>query len=196
MSLIVHRRTGFNGSGKIRQEMNSNFRHNFWWRIGLPLLGVFALLGIAGWLASDITAQTDRIVQDRLLIRERSASLNKLAELKRLAPQALVYEQKLSAFLPTQEQLLDFPRMLDSLARVHQLALNFTFQGGQGAPQGSVPGYVGFSLDVQGTFNDIVGFLKNVEFEPPRFLATLDSFDVVKNGGSYRLLAQGRVFFR
>lgn len=154
------------------------------------------LLGIIGWLALDIEAQAGRIAEDRILLRDRTASVAALAELKMRAPQALAYEQKLNAFLPAQEQLLDFPRTLDNLARVRQVALNFAFQGGQTAPQGDTPGSVGFSLDITGTFEDIQGFLKDVELEPPRFLAAFDSFDVMRSGEDYRFLGQGRVFFK
>ncbi|MBM3257133.1 MAG: hypothetical protein FJY98_02275 [Candidatus Liptonbacteria bacterium] len=176
--------------------MNDNFKRAFWTHVGIAAGGIILLVGIIGWLASDIEAQASRVAQDRTLIRERSTSIAALAELKHRAPQATLYEQKLNAFLPTQEQLLDFPRTLDNLARVRKVALNFAFQGGQALPQGNTPGSVGFSLDVTGAYADIMGFLKDVEFEPPRFLATFDSFDLTRGGEEYRFLGQGRVFFK
>ncbi len=154
------------------------------------------LVAVVGWFAADVNVQRGKVVQDRALIRARAASIAILAELKRNATHALRYEEKMNAFLPTQEQLLDFPRTLDNLARVRQLALNFGFQGGQTPPQGSTPGAVSFALDVSGAFENILGFLKDVEVEPPRFLTTFDTFDIVRSGDGYRLLTQGRVFFR
>ncbi len=163
---------------------------------GIAVGMITLLAAVAGWFAADLSTQRSKVVQDRVLIRERSASIAILAELKRNAVQALRYEQKMNAFLPTQEQLLDFPRTLDNLARVRKLTLNFGFQGGQTPSQGNAPGAVSFALDVNGTFNDILGFLKDVEVEPPRFLAAFDTFDIVRSVEGYRLFTQGRVFFR
>jgi hypothetical protein len=172
------------------------FRKKFLMQIGIASGVIAALVLATGWFAADLETQAGKVAQDRILIRERSASLTALAELKRSAPQALRYEQKLNAFLPTQEQLLDFPRTLDNLARVRRLTLNFAFQGGQTTPQGDTPGAIGFALDVSGDFEDVLGFLKDVEFEPPRFLAAFDTFDLTRSEEGYRLFTQGRVFFK
>jgi hypothetical protein len=143
-----------------------------------------------------VQAQRSKVVQDRVLIRERSAAITVLAELKRNAPRALQYESKLNAFLPTQEQLLDFPRTLENLARVRRLTLNFSFRGGQAPPRDGAPGLVSFELDVAGMLEDVLGFLHDVEFSPPRFLARFNAFDIVRTGEAYRLLTNGDVFFR
>lgn len=173
-----------------------SFRRTFWIHVGVAAAGAAVLLAIIGWLSADVQAQADRIQKDRVLIRERSASIGALAELKARASQATLYEQKLNAFLPAQEQLLDFPRTLDNLARIRKVSLSFAFQGGQVTPQGGMPGAVGFTLDVAGAFPDILSFLNDVEIEPPRFLADLGSFDITRSGDSYRLLMPGRVFFK
>ena len=173
-----------------------NFKRTFWIHVSVAAGGIAVLMAIIGWLASDVQAQADRIRKDRVLIRDRSAAIAALADLKGRASQATFYEQKLSAFLPTQEQLLDFPRTLDNLARIRRISSNFAFRGGQTAPQGNMPGSIGFNLDLSGALEDILSFLKDVETEPPRFLATFESFDLTRSGDSYRLLIPGKVFFK
>ncbi|MBI2623732.1 MAG: hypothetical protein HYW65_04170 [Candidatus Liptonbacteria bacterium] len=176
--------------------MGSDFRRKFLIQLGVAAAVSAALVAAAGWFAADVSVQAGRVAQDRTLIRERSASIAVLAELKRNSARALQYEQKMNAFLPTQEQLLDFRRTLENLARVRRLTLNFSFQGGQTLPRGGAPGTVGFALDVAGASIDVLGFLKDVEVTPPRFLAAFDTFSIEQNAKTYRLFAGGRVFFR
>ncbi|MCR4328130.1 MAG: hypothetical protein NUV53_01285 [Patescibacteria group bacterium] len=173
-----------------------NFKRTLLINISVAVAGIGVLAGVIGWFASDIEMQATIINKDRTLARERSASIAVLAELKSNAAKALRYEQKLNAFLPTQEQLLDFPRTLDNLARVRRLALSFSFRGGQGVPEGVKPGSVGFTLSATGALSDVLNFMKDIEISPTRFLATLSSADLTRIGeGEYRLSAQGAVFF-
>jgi len=155
---------------------------------------VFA--AILYFLSRDLQFQAEKIVADRALINRRAAVLGALADLKRDAPQADVYKRAMDKLLVSQDQLLDFSRWLDGLARVRQIGLNFSFRGSQVAPQGDAPGYIAFSLDLAGKLNNLVEFLKDLESLSPRFLVGLDGVDLTGDGSSYRILSQGKVFFR
>lgn len=147
-------------------------------------------------LSSDLSARAEKIVADRALISQRSAALEFLAESKKNTPRADVYKQAMDRILVSQDQILDFSRWLDGLARVRQVGLSFSFQGGQVSPHGDAPGYIGFSLDLNGKLDDLTNFLKDIEFQSPGFLINLDNFDLSRNGSNYRILTQGRVFFK
>lgn len=147
-------------------------------------------------LSRDLQSQAEKVVADRALINQRAAVVAALASLKTDASRAELYKRAMDKILVSQDQLLDFPRWLDGLSRVREIGLTFLFQGSQVAPQGDSPGYIAFSVDLIGKLNNLVDFLKDVEFQSPRFLVSLDSIDLTRNGSDYRILSQGRVFFR
>lgn len=166
--------------------------------ISLAIIGgsiaVFALA--LYFLSKDVNFQEEKVVADRALINQRAAVLGALADLKRDAPRGDVYKRAMDKILVSQDQLLDFPRWLDGLARVRQIGLNFSFQGSQVAPLEDSPGYIAFSLDLVGKLSYLIDFLKDIEFQSPRFLISLDNVDLTRSGSDYRILSQGRVFFR
>lgn len=174
---------------------------NFRRRVRFSLIFIaasFVLLGGGlAWLSYGLSDQAQRIVDDRVQLDQRAALLGSLAALKDAAPAAANYEKAMELLMPTQDQLLDFPHTLDNLAKVDQVSLSFSFQGGQVAPQGANPGYVTFSLNAGGSADNLTNFLKDAEVRASKFLVAFNSFSLSRNGdGSYSVMAQGQLFFR
>ncbi|MBI4087453.1 MAG: hypothetical protein HY434_01335 [Candidatus Liptonbacteria bacterium] len=176
------------GPDYFRRELTVNFS------IIIGSMVVFA--GILYFFSQELSSEAEKIVARRLLINQRVSAIGTLAALKKDAPQADAYLHAMNWLLVAQDQLLEFPRWLDGLARVRQTGIKFSFHGNQVAPRENSPGYIPFSLDLQGGLQNLTDFLKDVEFQSPRFLAEIDNFDITKNESGYRLSANGRVFFQ
>ncbi len=166
--------------------------------VSLAIVGgsILIFASILYFLSEDLSFQAEKVVADRALINQRAAILGALADLKKDASQADIYKRAMDKILVLQDQLLDFPHWLDGLSRAHQVGLSFSFQGSQVPPQGETPGYIAFSLDLTGKLGDLIDFLKDVEFQSPRFLVSLDNVGLTKGDSAYRISSQGRVFFR
>ncbi len=70
-----------------------------------------------------------KIAREKGFMAQRTDAVGLLAELKKVAPEAEPYKQAMDSLLPTQDQLLDFPRYLDALAKNYSLSVSFNFQG-------------------------------------------------------------------
>lgn len=159
--------------------------------------GGFLVAGVAlWWFSNDIQSLAEKVVAERSRIERRAGAIEILASLKRDAPATEEYRRAIDLVLPSRDQLLDFPRWLEGVARAHRLDVDFRFQGAQVAAGENVPGYVGFWMRTGGKLEEIVAFLKGLELENSRFLVSLDAFDIKEAAGNYELMSQGRVFFR
>jgi len=166
--------------------------------INLAAITVIILIFWAAlsWLSLDVDSVVDKIVVDRTLIKKKAEAIGILAELKQTAPEAASYKKSVDAILPPQEQLLDFPRWLDGLARARRLNIGFDFQGRETPPQDASPGYAAFILNIGGALTDILAFVKDLELQVPRYLIGIEGFDLKETGEGYQLSTRGRVFFR
>lgn len=166
--------------------------------VGLSIvLGGILIFGAASlFLSLDVFSQSEKTAAARALIAERSAALEALAGLKQSAPEAARYKEVMNKVLVTENQLIDFPKWLDGLARGRNLALSFSFQGERIASSETLPAHIFFSMRIRGGLENIIDFLKEAEFQSPRFLVRLDGFSARRDGGDYDFSANGRVFYR
>ncbi len=176
--------------------MFSDFREKVIIGVVLILASIVAFGSVFYFFSKSLRVLARDIAADRLLIANNAAVLGNLAELKRDSQEAARYEKAMNKLLVSKDQLIDFGTWLDGLARVRQVAMNFSFSGSEVAPQESFPGYINFSLDVAGTLDALTAFLKDIELQSTRFLVNLDTFDMTKSAGGYRIITQGKVFFK
>ncbi len=147
-------------------------------------------------LSGDLESRAGKVSADRALVSKGAAAISVLANLKKGAPQTVPYKQAIDKILVSQDQLLNFPKWLEGLSRTRRIALAFAFQGGQVASRGDLPAYIPFSVDLGGRLDDLKDFIEDIEFREPKFLLTLDSLDLTRKGADYRIVSQGRVFFK
>lgn len=166
--------------------------------ISFGIIGAaFVVFGAALYfLANDMAVQTKQIVLDRNLISERAAIIGVLADLKSNASQADRYRQAMDKILVKQDQLIDFPRWLEGLARSRGITFTFSFNGDPAPPTAAYPGYIGFSLSSGGSFGGLLDFLKDAESRSPQFLIDIASVDLNGGGSNYLISMSGRVFFK
>ncbi len=167
-----------------------------WISVALIVGGIAALSFALYVLSGDIVTEADKIIADRALIARRAQGIGALADLKRDAILAQSYKDAMTKLLVPQDKLFDFPHWLDGLASSRHVSASFSFDGTQSLPQPNFPGFNGFNLSVSGNnMQDVIDFIKDVEFRTPEFLVDISSFDITKNGDNYSVAMRGRIFF-
>lgn len=151
---------------------------------------VFYVLGIR------LSSLSSKVEGEKGLIAQRRDSVDVLAELKKASPEAEPYRQAMDSLLPTQDQLLDFPRYLETLAKNYGVSINFNFQGEPKAAEKDSPGSLGFALSMTGEFSNNLEFLKALEARSARFLLVVQNFSLNRVSGGYNMRLQGLVFFK
>jgi hypothetical protein len=135
--------------------------------IAVILAGMFFL----GW---DINQRAEDIKIARQELANRSAKLSLFAQLQSQATQAESYASVLKNVLPDHDQLFDFPKELERLAK--QINAGFGFSFGTETPSTPIQlGRLQFTVTVQGVLSKIIDFIKNVEAS--RFSINFKSFD-------------------
>lgn len=179
------------------KRMTERLSYGFYIGVSVILLS-FALAGGAlYWLYTDLNTKVVEITTGRGTIQERIQEVGLLADLKNSAKSAEDYQKVMDTILPDQNKLFDFPRWIDNLASNYSITDRFSFQGNQTPSQGSTPGYVGFSVDITGSMQNIVSFMKSLETtQGSQFLVTIDSFDLNQASDKYHVILNGKVFFK
>jgi len=148
------------------------------------------------FVSNDIAARVSAIVTERALINDRARTLGSLAGLKRDLPEAERYRAAINKLLISKDSVIGFPPWLSDVARARHVAVSLTW-GADHDPQPGTLGFVGFSMNANGSSENLLGFLRDVEFHSSRFLVDLTSFDLVRTSGSeYGVISQGKVYFK
>jgi Tfp pilus assembly protein PilO len=162
-------------------------RNVFYW------LGILILVGLLFFLKTSLGNSVSEIAKKQDLLTARSSSLKSLATLREQFQQANPYFSLLENILPPRDQLLNFSKELESLAKKSELDFGFTF-GEEKVSSGKQPGYISFRLTLTGTYNEFDGFLKSVEAS--RYFVDFSNVDMTKKGDTFSVIVNGKVFFR
>ncbi|MEX2053971.1 MAG: hypothetical protein WD883_00245 [Candidatus Colwellbacteria bacterium] len=156
---------------------------------------IFTIL-IITFLGRQIGDKADRIREQRAVIEGRISSISRLAELTASAKEAQPALLELQSLLPKRDELVGFPRYVDSLAGKHSLISRFEFRGEEKAPTEDQAGTSSFYLSIDGTYRNILSFID--EFEEGQFIVKIDSFDVVlqRESTNFKAEMNGLIYFR
>ena len=177
--------------------MATSLRREFLVSFAIIITSVVVFLFGFQWLIGDLRFQSQEVANNRTLAERRSKMGEILADLRKIAPQMERYQSRIDTLLPNEEQIVfDFRPWLNSLAVSNGVRLNLGFQPKQIIDNESLIGYVPFALGLEGGYENILAFLKNLELNSPRFLTGLDKFEISKGPNGYQFSSQGRVFFR
>lgn len=153
----------------------------------------FTAAGLSFFIVNkDLSVQVDAIVKTRELIRDRAVKVVELTNLEKDVSLANTYRQSLDALLPNEDQIYDFTRYLDLLARTHRVGIEFRFDSSVSATTES-PGYATFTVGANGSAVDLVAFLKSLETQSSQYLLTVEGASISRPGGTYRLSFSGKV---
>lgn len=175
--------------------MVMDFRRQLIISFSIIVASVAAAAIVISILAGNVATESKKIQTDRGISSQETGVLAVLASLKEEAPQAATYQAAIDQLFPNSDGLIGFGDRIQALATADQVLANSSFQGNPTTPTDMVPGRSNISLEVDGSLNGITAFLKDLE-STPGFLVSIPSFDLVANGGSYRLTAPGTIFFR
>lgn len=162
--------------------------------------GIFLAIIIAfvaySFISQDITANTNKFVSDRDLISKQNDALASFSKIKQETAQITPYQTAMDKLLPSQNELINFPDWLQSMAGTYNVVETFSFASGTVQAKDLTPGYVDFSLIVDGASNDAIAFLKYIESSAPGFLLSLDSFSLLNSQQDTKITVAGKLFFK
>jgi Tfp pilus assembly protein PilO len=160
-------------------------------------LGFLIFVGlIISFLGREISDKATEIRGHRSEIEGRITSIARLAELRATAKDAEPALLELRSLLPKRDELVAFPRYVESLAASHSLDARFEFRGDDTPPSEGVAGSSSFYISAVGQYRDIFTFVE--AFEEGRFIVTINSFDVViqRESAAFKADLHGLVYFR
>lgn len=151
---------------------------------------------IISFLGRQINDKANRISEQRAEIEGRITSISRLAELKATAKEAEPGLAELRSLLPKRDELVSFPRYVNSLSSNHSLTPRFEFQGQEIEPTDDQAGTSGFYLSLTGSYRNILSFID--DFEEGQFIIKINSFDVVaqRESSDFKAEIQGLIYFR
>jgi Tfp pilus assembly protein PilO len=152
----------------------ANFKQELSKKLLVALLMIAIFLAGLIFLGWDINRRAQTIKNQRQELADRSAKMSLFAQLQSQSAQADSYRGILENILPNRDQLFDFSKELERLAKQTGLGFGFSF-GSETSSSPTQPGRLKFVITVQGSFSKILDFIKNIEVS--RFLINFESFD-------------------
>jgi hypothetical protein len=176
--------------------VNNRFTKQLWISSGIVAASIALAAGAVSYLANDLSAQADTIMNDRATVQGQTDSVADLASLEGAMPQATQYQLAMDRLLPDQYGLVTFEQWLAQSGKNYGVTANAVFQNSVVSPQGTTPGTAGFSFDAEGSPASVISFLDEVSSKSSGFLLTLNSFDFTNDGTNAKVTGQGTIFFR
>jgi len=173
---------------------------NFNWRLFISIGAIAGSIVVAVialvYLSGDLDANASKLVSDRAAMQANTAALGRLAELEHDAPLAAAYQTAINSLLPTRTDLIDVPPAVATLASADGVTATLSFQGNPAAAMAGSLGTVPFSLDAQGSLDNVTSFLADLETKTTGFLLIVNSFDVTNGAAGAHLTGNGTIYFQ
>jgi len=157
----------------------------------VALAAIIFLITLLLLLGQDISSRTTAIKKQREELFLRSQALNSLAFLRSDAEKSERILVALKNLLPTNDQLINFPKSLEDLAKNNQLGFGFTFNSEESSTE-KKPGINNFTLTLSGTYNNFLNFLKTME--RGKYFIGFDLIDLNKKDKDFHIIMRGKVF--
>jgi Tfp pilus assembly protein PilO len=173
--------------------MQAEFRKTVLLNIGISVILVAAVAAATAAVGAGIRRKTGAIMDIKKEAASRSQAIQSLAALTEDAARAGPLESQLMRILPLQDELINFPKDLKTLAGSHNLTLGFAF-GAEVPAEGNTPGFIEFQMTASGKLADVIEFLRDIHAS--RYYVAMDPVDITKSGRDYSSKISGRVFSR
>lgn len=167
------------------------FKNWFLKQISISLTVILLLAALLLLIGRDISLKTANIKQQRQDFSLRSQALNSLAFLRSEAERSKNILKAIQDLLPQSDQLINFPKSLEGLAKNNQLSFGFSFNSETPAEENK-PAINAFTLNLSGQYNNFLNFLKAVERS--QYFVAFDFLDLNKKGADFEIIMKGRVF--
>lgn len=156
------------------------------------MIVIAVLLGIAYWLSYDATRHIRGMQAAQADKAARESMESRLEALRAAGAKAAEIAPSVSAILPRQDDLVNFPRETAALARQSGLDFSFGF-GATAAGTTTTPGSVAFTMSGKGLILKWIEFLK--AFESGVNTVSVDTARMTSGDGkSYDVTVNGKAF--
>jgi hypothetical protein len=174
-----------------------SFRKQALLNAGLIMLGFAVCVATAVWLASGIRAQASDIVTKRAQLRRHVQTIQLLADFKQISGDVDFYFDKLKAFVPTEDEVLDFRRWARALGEQYGVRVNeVVFRGAGAKSSPEALGHTDFGMSAEGSVRQLTDFIDGMERRSPEYLVRLDGYEMFNTGSGYRMESRGTLYFR
>jgi len=162
----------------------------------LVIVGSVCAFGIYFWRVSGtLRGSADSVLSLNQTIVDQAQLSQVIVNLKRDESEADRSQARMDAVIPDEEQLLDFRSWTKNQATVHNLSASIEFKDRGKFRGGSDIMFQNASMNFDGTIDNFISFLKELEMGADRFLVGFDTFDVSRSASGYRLGGGAKIFF-
>ncbi len=173
----------------------NHFRKNLTVEISIAVIVIAAFGAGILFFRAKIASSTEQIIKMRHDLSERNSSLQLYSALhSQYDSKAKNYLNVLYNIIPTRDQLIDLRQEFQSLAAKEKLDFGFAFFSGDEASARGETGIVKFDLNLKGDLDQLINFIQSLE--KFRYLITLDSFTMNRQGSTIQMIIKGQVYFR
>jgi Tfp pilus assembly protein PilO len=161
----------------------------------LVILGFLIFMTwVLTFLAGEVNDGAADVKQKRGQIDNRIAAVERLAELRGESKEAGPALDVLDNILPARDNLLSLPRYIEDLGLSNRVTATFDFTGNEVSPEGGRAGNSSFKIIANGSYFDVISFIKDLEAGD--FFISLEVVDMtVQKDNTFGANINGVVYF-
>lgn len=150
------------------------------------------MMAVVLYLGLDIQKKTNAIAEVQGKISSHISQVSDINKLKSQEVEAQVDLLKLNNILPRRDSLFGVSKDLGAFAVTKNLAFGSKF-GEEVSPKDGKPGFIKMEMNVEGSYDNIISFLKHIETSS--YFINLFGLDLTRQKNGYVGAVNGEVFF-
>jgi Tfp pilus assembly protein PilO len=174
--------------------MPREFRTQFILSIGITLAVLIVIGTLMFYLRNDLAIKSKEIAQINQHIVDKTNAIKNLDDLQQEQPIATPLFTKMSAAISSQDRLFSVRQNFQAVAKNNNLAFSSGF-GSETDATTNVPGRVAIEMTLQGSYNNILAFLKSIESNTG--FISVSNIDLIEQptGGNFTAIITGNIPF-
>lgn len=172
--------------------MQDNFRSKLIYSLSITGGIIVFILAVTLYLGLDIGKKADAIVGAQGETVSRISSVNDFNKLKSQEKEAQADLLKLNSALPKRDSLFEVSKDLGVFAQSRNLSFGYKF-GEEVGSKGGNPGFIRVEMNISGSYENIIGFLKDIESS--KYFINPSSLDLTQQNVGYTGIINSQIFF-
>ena len=172
--------------------MLNTFRSRLIYSLSITGGIVVSIMAVVLYLGLDVRKKADVIAQAQGETLSSISQVRDINKLKGQEKEAQVALLKLNSALPQRDSLFGVSKDLGAFANARDLAFGSKF-GEEIVPKDGNPGFIKVEMNVAGSYDNIIGFLKDIETS--NYFINPFSLDLTKQGVGYTGVINSEIFF-
>lgn len=169
-----------------------DFKKRLTLNIGLTTSILLVIIGLVVLLGKDIRDKGEIIFLSHSELTAKLQAVRDLAKLREVAKTVVPARQFLDKALPKRDGLFGLPREFERMAADKKVGFSFKF-GQESRPDSTQPNKIAFEMTAQGTYNDLLEFVRSVEQSP--YYINIAKLDVTRTGEKFNATIGGEIYF-